>query len=147
MKRIKTFRLFESVNRLESRIKEISDIYEDVRSIIYILEDDGYDLHWKILTEHSSYNIEGNISDLIRYHSFSGEGSVFHNDFLKPVTIRINVSGKDGKPFEQDDSNKSDYTSDISRFMDILEEHLNYLPSDLISVEDFVYVYKIEINI
>jgi len=44
MRKIKSFKLFESNDRLEIRIKEISDVYEDAKSIEYILEDGGYDL-------------------------------------------------------------------------------------------------------
>ena len=42
--RIKSFMLFESNDRLEKRIKEISDVYEDIKSIEYILDELGYNL-------------------------------------------------------------------------------------------------------
>ncbi len=41
MRKIKSFRLFESNERLERRIKEISDVYEDIKSIEYILDELG----------------------------------------------------------------------------------------------------------
>ena len=115
MRKLKSFRLFESNDRLESRIKEIVGVYEDVKSLEYILEEGDYDYEWKISTEHrfsleqlKSYNINGDISDLIRDNSFSGDGTVFHHDFLKPVNICINVLGIEGKLFNEVNSTTVD---------------------------------------
>lgn len=131
--RIKSFRLFESNERLERRIKEISDVYEDAKSIEYILEDDGYDFNWKIDTE---YHIEWDISDLIRSNSFSS-GFFQHrlaNNFIKPVNLKINITGKDGKEFGgyYDISSNMD---EVRRFKVLLEEHLDYLPENSISID------------
>ena len=130
--RIKSFRLFESNERLERRIKEISDVYEDAKSIEYILEDDGYDFNWKIDTEYQSYLIEGDISDLIRSNSFTS--GVFHHDFINPVNLKINITGKDGKEFGgyYDISSNMD---EVRRFKVLLEEHLDYLPENSISID------------
>ena len=130
--RIKTFRLFESNERLERRIKEISDVYEDAKSIEYILEDDGYDFNWKIDTEYGSYLIEGDISDLIRSNSFSS--GVFHHDFINPVNLKINITGKDGKEF-RDYYDISSNMDEVRRFKTLLEEHLDYLPGGSISID------------
>lgn len=131
--RIKSFRLFESNERLERRIKEISDVYEDAKSIEYILEDDGYDFNWKIDTE---YHIEWDISDLIRSNSFS-DGFFQHrlaHNFIKPVNLKINITGKDGKEFGgyYDISSNMD---EVRRFKVLLEEHLDYLPENSISID------------
>ena len=131
--RIKSFRLFESNERLERRIKEISDVYEDAKSIEYILEDDGYDFNWKIDTE---YHIEWDISDLIRSNSFSS-GFFQHrlaNNFIKPVNLKINITGKDGKEFGgyYDISSNMD---EVRRFKTLLVEHLDYLPENSISID------------
>lgn len=141
--RIKSFRLFESNERLERRIKEISGVYEDAKSLEYILEEGNYDFSFRITTQHKSYNIEGDISDLIRSNSFSGEGTVFHHDFLKPVTICINISGIGGELFREVDKVKSD----MSRFKTLLEQHLDYLPEDSITLFDSGWNYKINISI
>ena len=135
MKKIKSFRLFESVkgvrlfesgeDKLEGRIAEISDVYDDIKSVEYILEEGNYDYELKISTEHNSYKIRNNnISDLIRAYSFTGppdyervDVSVFHHDFLKPVTICINVLGIEGKLFNEVNSTTVDkIKSDMSRF-------------------------------
>ena len=129
---IKSFRLFESNERLERRIKEIRDVYEDAKSIEYILEDDGYDFNWKIDTQYQSYRIEGDISDLIRNNSFSS--GVFHHDFINPINLKINITGKDGKEF----GGYYDISSNIDgvrRFKTLLEEHLDYLPENSISID------------
>lgn len=134
--RIKTFRLFESNDRLERRIKEISDVYEDAKSIEYILEDGVYDFNWKIDTQYQSYLIEGDISDLIRSNSFSA--GVFQHrlayNFIKPVNLKINITGKDGKEFGgyYDISSNMD---EVRRFKTLLVEHLDYLPENSISID------------
>ena len=130
--RIKSFRLFESNERLERRIEEIRDVYEDAKSIEYILEDGGYDFNWKIDTEYRSYLIEGDISDLIRSNSFTS--GVFHHDFINPVNLKINITGKDGKEFGgyYDISSNMD---EVRRFKTLLEEHLDYLPENSISID------------
>ena len=134
--RIKSFRLFESNERLEKRIKEISDVYEDAKSIEYILEDGGYDFNWKIDTQYQSYRFEGYISDLIRSNSFSS-GFFQHrlaNNFIKPVNLKINIIGKDDKEFG-DYYDISSNMDEVRRFKVLLEEHLDYLPEGSISID------------
>ena len=129
MKKIKSFRLFESISgeaQIEERIAVIAGIYEDAKSIEYILDEGDYDYEWKISTEHKSYKIGDDISNLIRDNSYTGDGSVFHHDFLKPVTICINVLGIGGKLFNSTTVDK--VKADMSRFKTLLEEHLDYLP-------------------
>ena len=156
MRKLKSFRLFESgEDKLEGRIAEISDVYEDVKSLEYILEEGDYDYEWKISTEHNSYNINGDISDLIRAYSFTGppdyervDGSVFHHDFLKPVTICINVLGIEGKLFNEVNSTTVDkIKSDMSRFKTLLEQHLDYLPDGSITLYDAGWIGNYKINI
>ena len=131
--RIKSFRLFESNDRLEKRIKEISDVYEDAKSIEYILEDGGYDFNWKIDTQYQSYRIEGDISDLIRSNSFTSY-MILHHDFIKPVNLKINIIGKDDKEFG-DYYDISSNMDEARRFKVLLEEHLDYLPESSISID------------
>ena len=155
MRKLKSFRLFESNDRLEKRIKEIVGVYEDVKSLEYILEEGDYDYEWKISTEHNSYKINNNISDLIRAYSFTGspdyervDGSVFHHDFLKPVTICINVLGIEGKLFNEVNSTTVDkIKGDMSRFKTLLEQHLDYLPDGSITLFDAGWIGNYKINI
>lgn len=150
MRKIKSFKLFESNDRLEKRIVEIVGVYEDAKSLEYILEEGDYDFSFKISTQHKSYNIDGDISDLIRDNSFSGDGTVFHHDFLKPVTICINVLGIDGIDFNQVNSTTVDkIKDDMSRFKTLLEQHIDYLPEGSITLYDAGWIgnYKINISI
>jgi hypothetical protein len=151
MKRIKSFKLFESISgeaQIEERIAEIAGIYEDAKSIEYILEEGDYDYEWKISTEHNSYKIGYDISDLIRSYSYTGDGSVFHHDFLKSVTICINVLGVDGKVFSEVSSKTVDEVkSDMLRFKTLLEDHLDYLPAGSITLFDAGWIGNYKINI
>ena len=149
MRKLKSFKLFESgEDKLEGRIAEISDVYEDVKSLEYILEEGDYDYECKISTQHKSYNIDGDISDLIRDNSFSGDETVFHHDFLKPVTICINVLGIGGKLFNEVNSTTVDkIKGDMSRFKTLLEQHLDYLPEGSITLYDAGWIGNYKINI
>lgn len=154
MRRIKSFRLFESgEDKLEGRIADISGIYEDAKTIEYILEEGDYDYEWKISTEYNSsifrsYKIGDDISDLIRDNSFSGDGTVFHHDFLKPVNICINVLGIGGKLFNEVNSTTVDkIKGDMSRFKTLLEEHLDYLPEGSVTLYDAGWIGNYKINI
>ena len=149
MRKLKSFKLFESgEDKLEGRIAEISDVYEDFKSLEYILEEGDYDYEWKISTQHKSYNIDGDISDLIRDNSFSGDGTVFHHDFLKPVTICINILGIGGKLFNEINSTTIDKVKvDISRFKTLLEQHIDYLPEGSITLYDAGWIGNYKINI
>lgn len=137
---MKRIRLFESYrtheDRLESRIKEISDIYEDVRSIVYILEEDGYKVEWKLIAGRFSYSIKGDISECISRNSH-----MIGRDLLsKAVRIRINIPGIGGR-------NTEDARTDMQRFKVLLEDHLDYLPEGSLELVDGGSYYKIYINI
>ena len=150
MRKLKSFRLFESgEDKLEGRIAEISDVYEDVKSLEYILEEGDYDYEWKISTEHNSYNInDGNILSIIRNYSYPPPGGIFHHDFLKPVTICINVLGIEGKLFNEVNSTTVDkIKGDMSRFKTLLEQHLDYLPEGSITLFDAGWIGNYKINI
>ena len=156
MRKLKSFKLFESgEDKLEGRIAEISDVYEDVKSLEYILEEGDYDYEWKISTEYKwdkkdsgSYKIGDDISDLIRNYSYSPPGGIFHHDFLKPVTICINVLGIGGKLFNEVNSTTVDkIKGDMSRFKTLLEQHLDYLPEGSITLYDAGWIGNYKINI
>ena len=137
MKWIKLFENFkDNEKKLEERISEISDVYNDIKSLEYILEDDGYNITWKLVTNfRNSYAIEGDISDLIRTHSFT-DGGIFTHEFMKEVNIRMNIEYV-SKPYSKI-SNKM--KSDLLRFKSLLSEHLDYIPSDSIKIDfDFFY--------
>jgi hypothetical protein len=151
MRIIKSFRLFESISgesQIEERIAEIAGIYEDAKTIEYILDEGDYDYEWKISTEHKSYKIGDDISDLIRRYSYTGDGSVFHHDFLKSVTICINVLGIGGIDFSQINfKTVKQVKADMLRFKTLLEEHLDYLPDGTITLYDAGWVGNYKINI
>lgn len=155
MRRIKSFKLFESISgeaQIEERIAEIAGIYEDAKTIEYILDEGDYDYEWKISTEHKSYKIGDDISDLIRRYSYTGDGSVFHHDFLKPVTICINVLGIGGIDFSQINfKTVKQVKDDMLRFKTLLEGHLSELPEYsakvTVSLYDAGWIGNYKINI
>lgn len=135
MRKIKGFRLFESNERLEKRIKEISDVYEDIKSIEYILDELGYNLRWKIVVGKFSLNIRGGES----IHDLVMRNPAFNYDFLRPVKIRIDIPGIGKRTQEV-------AREDIKRFKTLLEEHLDYLEESIDFIDGGSY-YKIEIKI
>ena len=135
MRKIKSFRLFESNERLEKRIKEISDVYEDIKSIEYILDELGYNLRWKIVVGKFSLNIR----ECESIHDLVMRNPAFNYDFLRPVKIRIDIPGIGKRTQEV-------AREDIKRFKTLLEEHLDYLEESIDFIDGGSY-YKIEIKI
>ena len=67
---------------------------------------------------------------------------------MKSVTICINVTGIGGKLFSEDNSTTVDKVkADMSRFKNLLEEHLDYLPEGSITIFDSGWVGNYRINI
>jgi hypothetical protein len=72
----------------------------------------------------------------------------FHHDFLKSVTICINVTGIGGKLFNEVTSTTVDKVkADMLRFKTLLEEHLDYLPDGSITLYDAGWIGNYKINI
>ena len=145
MRRIETFKAFkafESAALLEEKIAQICELYSDAKSLEYILEEDGYDFHWKLDTPNGSYKIEGSLADMA--------ARMMPGDSLSKSKLYIEIWGADGTPFPECSSRYADdVRGDMQRLKSLLEDHLDYLPKGSVALVDggWAGFYRIEISI
>ena len=109
---MKYLKLFESFYT-----KEATDVYEDIKSILYLLQDDGYDFNLKyIIKKWYSYNNKYLLKD---YDCTNGPIEL---DSVSEFYIGIFID-----VFNND--NNESFKDDIERFFEILKDHLNYIDS------------------
>ncbi len=155
MRRIETFKAFkafESAALLEEKIEQICELYSDAKSLEYILEEDGYDFHWKLDTPNGSYKIEGSLADMVA-RMMPGDSDIlgaFRVGFLSKSKLCIEIWGADGTPFPECSSRYADdVRGDMQRLKSLLEDHLDYLPKGSVALVDggWAGFYRIEISI
>ena len=134
MKRIKSFRLFESVKglRLEDDIEGMWELFEDIKSIEYIIEEAGYRILYNFMFKARKHD---------RYFSTFTEGtlrSMIENNipFGKFISINIEVAyPKDqvivnagGQMFLTPEQIEK-IGADTERYCSLLKSHLDYVSS------------------
>lgn len=107
MRKIKTFKLFES----NSNNIEREDLLEDVKSLVYILEDEGYDIKYYYI-----YSVieKGNLY-IKNIHPNRIDDNIMSGRF---IGIDIIVSGKE---------DLDNFNFCLNRFQRLLKEHLDYV--------------------
>lgn len=109
---MKYLKLFESFNT-----KEATEVYEDIKSILYLLQDDGYDFNLKyIIKKWDSYNNKYLLKD---YDCANGPIELDSTSEFY-IGIFIDVFNN---------NNNESFKDDIERFFEILKDHLNYIDS------------------
>jgi hypothetical protein len=136
MKWIKFFEAFNSLDLVE--------VCEDIRSIAYELEDDGYEISIKLLLDAKEWTVTR--IDVEQYDK----------ELMVPLAIILEIR-KDGKSafalslaqrkmdqqigahdnsfFEP--SQKTQVNEDIERFVELLETHLDYIPGRIYATFDY----------
>lgn len=130
MKWIKFFEAFNSVDPVE--------VCEDIRSIAYELEDDGYEISIKLLLDAKEWTVTR--IDVEQYDK----------ELMAPLAIILEIR-KDGKSaFElslaqtrDDRSQKTQVEEDIERFVELLETHLDYIPGSIYATFDYEIMISI----
>lgn len=146
MKRIKSFRLFESVN--PDIVEKVCALYEDVKSISYILEDEEivpvyrlsvignksmtYQNIQKVAGEEFSLNVNISSCNKIRM-ILSSEQSIKLD--LKSFIIRIENVNEDG--FKSMDY--TEFSSEVESYFNFLKDHLDYVPDEYIKIEEMTF--------
>ena len=134
MKKIKSFKLFESVKgvRLEDDIEGMWELFDDIKSIEYIVEECGYDILYNFLFKERKYDTYfTTLSD-------SGVRSMIENNIPLGKFISINIEvayPKDqvivnagGQIFLTPDQIEK-IGSDTERYCSLLKSHLDYVSS------------------
>ena len=117
MKWIKIFEKFNVVNPVE--------IYEDIKTISYVLEDIGYDLDYHYIlnidkshTDYKESQLGYNAAKRVRCDSYNESEYPIH----KIVDILIGVDVSDSKM-----TTNRIVSVDRDRFISLLKEHLDYI--------------------
>ena len=137
MKKIKSFKLFEAAMgvKLENNFDGMWELFDDIKSIEYIVEEGGYniiynflfkerknDTHYLRLHEEGVRNaIEGNIH---RYSLGKFIGINIEVVYPKDQVI-VNAGGQIRLTPEQ----KEKLSSDCERYFNMLKDHLDYVSS------------------
>lgn len=133
MKWIKFFEAFNSVDPVE--------VCEDIRSIAYELEDDGYEISIKLLLDAKEWTVAR--IDVEQYDK----------ELMAPLAIILEIR-KDGKSafalsLEQrrdgsfEPGQKTQVNEDIERFVDLLETHLDYISGSIYATFDYEIMISI----
>jgi hypothetical protein len=134
MKRIKSFKLFES---LQPNIEKICSLYEDVKSIGYILEEEGIYVDYKLIVvstdnpyqQKQLVSVRINNCDDIRTWLSKPESTL--REFL------INIENRESSMYTDESlkepiMDEKSFSSEIERYYTLLKEHLDYIPEEVI---------------
>lgn len=143
MRKIKSFSLFESKSEID--IDSICSLYEDVKSIEYILEEKGISPSYRLRVTcipHGSLQKEVRIfrvrsCDEIR--GFLNRSTVVLREFFIHIE---NWSNKDPlkrwSPVNQI-MNRDDFKIEVDKYYDLLKEHLDYVGEEHITFKRYIY--------
>ena len=134
MKRISSFRLFEAARgvKLENNFDGMLELYDDIKSIEYILEEGGYDVIYKFLFKERKndryYNFldENNVRRFMQDNTHIGKfiGINIEVAYLKDQVVS-NAGGQIRLTPEQIER----IGNDSERYSLLLGEHLDYVSS------------------
>lgn len=151
MKKIKTFKLFESKSEID--IDAVCSLYEDVKSIEYILEEKGitpsYRLrvtcipHGTLQKEIWSYHVRS--CDEIR--GFLNRDTVVLREFFIHIENWTNNDPlKRWSPVNQI-MGRDDFKIEVDKYYDLLKEHLDYVGEEHITFRGYTPPQHYEILI
>jgi len=150
MKRIKSFKLFESLQNIE----KICSLYEDVKSIGYILEEEGIYVDYKLIVvstdnpnqQKQLVSVRINSCDDIRTWLSKPENTL--REFL------INIENRETSMYADDSlkepiMDESSFSDEVERYYTLLKEHLDYIPESAIKkqvVRSNGLIYEVSIR-
>ena len=147
MKRIKSFKLFESVD-LEI-VEKLCSLYEDVRSIGYILEEEGFEPEYKIsVVCVPDGTLQKEIRTIRVRKSEEIRGFLRRWNFMQLRSFIVTI--KNANPENLDRKESVDFFSEeVDRYFTLLKEHLDYVPEEHIKKQlwhSTVQYYDISIS-
>ena len=128
MKRIKSFKLFESVD--PDIVEKVCSLYEDVRSIGYILEEEGFEPEYKITVVCVP---DGTLQKEVRTIRVikSEEIRVFLRRYNVMQMRSFTVTIRNANPKNLDYKESNDFfKEEVDRYFTLLKEHLDYVPEE-----------------
>jgi hypothetical protein len=131
MKRIKSFKLFESVDPVI--VEKVCSLYEDVKSIGYILEEEGFEPEYKICVvcvpdgtlQKEVRTIQVRKSEEIR-------GFLKRWSFIELRSFVVTIRNANSKNLDHKESIDF-FKEEVDRYFAILKDHLDYVPEEHIT--------------
>ena len=139
MRKIKSWRLFESHSDFENQLDSYISMYKDIESINYILEENSiypefkFVLSGKFLFDETTRNISfTNESELLKMVKWikSYPGGNKYESIDKLVIQLDNIDDSDS-----DIMDGLEFVELVKKYCDLLKEHLDYIDSDLIKID------------
>ena len=145
---IKSFKLFESL--IQPNIEKICSLYEDVKSIGYILEEEGIYVDYKLIVvstgnreslQKQLISVRINSCDDIRTWLSKPENTL--REFLinienrKSSVYRLTIQEMEGTVDNEPIMDESSFSDEVERYYTLLKEHLDYIPEEVIKKQGF----------
>jgi len=145
MNHIKSFKLFE--NLVQPNIEKLCSLYEDVKSIGYILEEEGIYVDYKLVVvstgnreslQKQLISVRINNCDDIRTWLSKPENTL--REFL--INIENRKSSMYSGPVTDESlkepiMDEKSFSSEVERYYTLLKEHLDYIPEEVIKKQGF----------
>ena len=134
MKHLKLFENFS--DEIKENNKFANDLVEDIKTISYLLEDEGFELRYCITITKWNKFLDGNKTHTFEVGEYNDMVNAGH---IKPVMVDMIVvkaicaTITDPITFQKV-LNKS-YLDAVDRYVELLKEHLDYINPDNISTE------------
>ena len=124
MKHLKLFENFS--DEIIENNKFANDVVEDIKTISYLLEDEGFELKYSFRGESGFFEVD----------EYNNNSQVLNAKPVKIGRIAVKVIGNsitDTKTFQRTLTNKSKEI--IERYIDLLKEHLDYIEPENITTQ------------
>ena len=151
MRKLKSFKLFESKTEID--IDAVCSLYEDVKSIEYILEEKGISPSYRLRVTcipHGSLQKEVRIfrvrsCDEIR--GFLHRSTVVLREFFIHIENWSNNDPLEGWSPVNQIMNRDDFKIEVDKYYDLLKEHLDYVGEEHITFKGYTPPQNYEILI
>jgi hypothetical protein len=151
MRKIKSFSLFESKSDID--IDSICSLYEDVKSIEYILEERGISLSYRLRVTcipHGSLQKEIRIyrvSSCDEIRGFLNRSTVVLRDFFIHIENWVERDPRNRWSPVNQIMNRDDFKIEVDKYYDLLKEHLDYVGEEHITFKGWTPPQHYEISI
>lgn len=151
MKKIKTFKLFESKGEVD--IDAVCSLYEDIKSIEYILEERGIypQMRLKVVCVPDG-SLQKELRSILIRRVEEIRGFLMRPTFvLRSLMIEIENNRGDRSIPKWDHRNKimgdDDFKGEFEKYWSLLRDHLDYVPDSFISYDAFRPPLRYEVSI
>jgi hypothetical protein len=151
MRKIKSFSLFESKSDID--IESVCSLYEDVKSIEYILEERGISLSYRLRV---TCIPQGSLQKEIRIYrvrsceeirGFLNRSTVVLRDFFIHIENWVERDPRNRWSPVNQIMNRDDFKIEVDKYYDLLKEHLDYVGEEHITFKGWTPPQHYEISI